>query len=449
MIKKVIPCIDIKDGKAVKGVNFEDVKEVGSILELAVKYAQAGADELFLLDISGAIDHESSQRSWVKEVIKAVDIPLTIGGGITTVEDAAYLLGLGISKVSIGSAALNNPDFLKQLTTQFGSEAIVSSIDAKKVDGQWMVFGGGGQQKTGKELMAWAKEVERLGVGSILFTSIDHDGSQAGYAVEALAKLKEAVSIPIIASGGAGKLSHFVEACNLGKADAVLAASLFHFDIIEVAQLKFALRAAGVEVDLASSFKNLTWDSNGMIPAIIQDVDTDLVLMLGYMTEESLSKTLETGKVTFYSRSRQKLWTKGEESGNFLNLMEMRVDCDRDALLVKAKPQGPTCHLGSATCWRENKVDKNFLFSLESLLKERVKSSPEESYTASLFAAGKEKMAQKVGEEAVELVIEALGNNNTLFLNEAADLMYHYLVLLLGRGFSLADVIYILEKRRH
>lgn len=193
----------------------------------------------------------------------------------------------------------------------------------------------------------------------------------------------------------------------------------------------------------------LKFDAAGLIPAIIQDADTRVVLMQGYMNPESLDITQQTGKVCFFSRSRQRLWTKGEESGHFLLVKEILADCDRDSLLVKVKPVGPTCHTGQDTCWNEKNREKDFLFYLENYLRERQHDSPEESYTARLIQRGINKVAQKVGEEAVELVIEAKDDNADLFLNEAADLLYHYLVLLISKGFRLEDVLGILRERHH
>lgn len=191
----------------------------------------------------------------------------------------------------------------------------------------------------------------------------------------------------------------------------------------------------------------LKFDEQGLIPAIVQDSTTQVVLMQAYMNKESLQKTLESGKVTFWSRSRQKLWTKGEESGNFLNLVDILADCDKDSLLVKAQPMGPTCHTGADTCWGEVNREKDFLLFLERYLEKRKNDSPEVSYTARLISRGINKVAQKVGEEAVEVVIEAKDNNEELFLGEAADLMYHYLVLLQAKGYRLADVCKVLESR--
>ena len=186
---------------------------------------------------------------------------------------------------------------------------------------------------------------------------------------------------------------------------------------------------------------------NGLVPAIIQDNDTRKVLMLGFMNKEAYEKTVETGKVTFFSRTKNRLWTKGEESGHFLRVKEVLVDCDRDSLLVKVNPVGPTCHTGQDTCWGEKNVNKDFLFYLQRYLEKRKDESLEISYTARLIGKGINKVAQKVGEEAVELVIEAKDDNEELFLNEAADLMYHYIVLLIAKGYGLEDVVRVLEGR--
>ncbi|OBQ52483.1 bifunctional phosphoribosyl-AMP cyclohydrolase/phosphoribosyl-ATP diphosphatase HisIE [Tamlana sp. s12] len=186
----------------------------------------------------------------------------------------------------------------------------------------------------------------------------------------------------------------------------------------------------------------IKYDSNGLVPAIIQDATTAKVLMLGYMNEESYQKTIETNKVTFFSRSKQRLWTKGEESGNFLNLVSIKNDCDNDSLLIQVNPVGPTCHKGTDTCWaEENKASYGFFSTLENVIAERVANKDtKKSYVASLFDKGINKVAQKVGEEAVETVIEAMDNNDELFLYESADLLFHYLMLLQAKGFTLKDI---------
>ena len=187
--------------------------------------------------------------------------------------------------------------------------------------------------------------------------------------------------------------------------------------------------------------------ADGLVPAIIQDFNTHVVLMLGFMNKEAFEKTEKTGKVTFYSRSKQRLWTKGEESGHFLEVKSITADCDQDTLLIKAHPLGPVCHTGADTCWSERNFNDNFLLYLEDIIHLRKQVSPEESYVAKLFSQGINKIAQKVGEEAVELVIEAKDNDDNLFLNEAADLLFHYLLLLNAKGHNLQSVMNILQQR--
>jgi phosphoribosyl-ATP pyrophosphohydrolase/phosphoribosyl-AMP cyclohydrolase len=191
-------------------------------------------------------------------------------------------------------------------------------------------------------------------------------------------------------------------------------------------------------------------NTDGLIPAIIQDSETKTVLMLGFMNAEAYQKTVDTKKVTFYSRTKQRLWTKGEESGNFLNLIEIKNDCDNDTLLIQVKPEGPTCHKGTDTCWaEENKADYGFISDLEDTIQLRKENADsEKSYVASLFKLGMNKIAQKVGEEAIEVVIEAKDDNNDLFLSESADLLFHYLILLQAKGFKLNDVVDVLKSRQ-
>ena len=194
---------------------------------------------------------------------------------------------------------------------------------------------------------------------------------------------------------------------------------------------------------------DFTKNKDGLVPAIIQDAKTKMVLMLGYMNQEALTKTMETNKVTFFSRTKERLWTKGEESGNFLNLVDIKNDCDEDTLLITVNPDGPTCHKGTDTCWEEkNETQFGFLSKLEAIITDRKENqNNEKSYVSSLFKSGINKMAQKVGEEAVEVVIEAKDNNDELFLNESADLLFHYLILLQAKGFTLKDIEKVLESR--
>lgn len=248
LTKRIIPCLDIKNGRTVKGVNFVALRDAGDPVELAKKYSEAGADELVFLDISATEEQRKTLIDLVRKVAETINIPFTVGGGIASVSDVERLLQNGADKIAINSAAIKNPQLITDLAKQFGRQCVVVAIDAKKIEGQWRVHLMGGKVATNLDLFDWAKEVEQRGAGELLFTSMDHDGTKNGFANAALAKLSSLVNIPIIASGGAGTKQHFVDAFQLGKADAALAASVFHFKEIEIQALKKELRKNNIEV---------------------------------------------------------------------------------------------------------------------------------------------------------------------------------------------------------
>lgn len=248
--KRIIPCLDIKNGRTVKGVNFVDLRDAGDPVELAETYSREGADELVFLDISATEQKRKTLADLVYRVAEKVNIPFTVGGGISSVEDVDILLQNGADKVSINSSAVKNPKLINDLVAKFGSQCIVVAIDAKLMDDEWIVHLVGGKVPTKVELFAWAKEVEERGAGEILFTSMDHDGTKGGFANGALARLSTELSIPIIASGGAGNMQHFTDTFKDGKADAALAASVFHFKEIEIKDLKKKLQEDGIPVRL-------------------------------------------------------------------------------------------------------------------------------------------------------------------------------------------------------
>ena len=250
LTKRIIPCLDIKNGRTVKGVNFVNLIDAGDPVVLAKQYAQIGADELVFLDISATLEGRKTMLEMVLKVAAQVNIPFTVGGGISSVEDVDALLHCGADKVSINSSAIKNPALINELAQKFGNQCVVVAIDAKQINNKWMVHLAGGTIPTQLELFDWAKEVERRGAGEILFTSMDHDGTKAGFANEALAKLSTLVNIPIIASGGAGSVQHFIDTFIKGKSDAALAASVFHFGEIKIIDLKKELRNNTIEVRL-------------------------------------------------------------------------------------------------------------------------------------------------------------------------------------------------------
>ena len=250
LTKRIIPCLDIKNGRTVKGVNFVNLIDAGDPVALAKQYAEVGADELVFLDISATLEGRKTILEMVLKVAAQVNIPFTVGGGISTVEDVDALLHCGADKVSINSSAIKRPILINELSQKFGSQCVVVAIDAKQIDGKWVVHLAGGTIPTELELFDWAKEVEQRGAGEILFTSMDNDGTKEGFANEALAKLSALVNIPIIASGGAGSVQHFIDTFIKGKSDAALAASVFHFGEIPIPTLKQELKNNTIEVRL-------------------------------------------------------------------------------------------------------------------------------------------------------------------------------------------------------
>ena len=248
LAKRIIPCLDIKDGRTVKGVNFLQLRDAGDPVELGKRYVEEGADELVFLDITATQEKRKTLAALARKIAQHLNIPFTIGGGIRSVEDAGVLLNAGADKISINSAAVRNPAVIEDLANNFGSQFVVLAVDAKIVEGEWLVHLNGGRVATEIRLLDWVKEAQERGAGEILFTSMNHDGTKAGFACDALAAVSSTVSIPVIASGGAGTEAHFYDAFTKGKADAGLAASIFHFKEIEIRDLKKYLAERGVPV---------------------------------------------------------------------------------------------------------------------------------------------------------------------------------------------------------
>ena len=249
LAKRIIPCLDIRDGQTVKGIHFEGLRQVGDPVELGAKYGSQGADELVYLDISASEEGRRTFTELVTRIAARIDIPFTVGGGIASVEDAGRLLDAGADKVTVNSAAVRNPSLIDAIAAKYGSQFIVAAIDARQVDGRWVVTTHGGKRPTERELFTWARETVERGAGEILFTSMDHDGTKNGYPCETFARLAE-LPVPIIASGGAGTVDHIAEVLTRGRADAALAASIFHYDEIPIPVLKRALNQRGIPVRL-------------------------------------------------------------------------------------------------------------------------------------------------------------------------------------------------------
>ena len=248
LAKRIIPCLDVRDGKTVKGINFINIREVGDPVELGAVYAEQGADELVFLDITASHEGRKTFVQLVKRIALNLNIPFTVGGGIGELSDIESLLAAGADKVSINTAALKSPGLIDQMAKNFGSQFVVVAIDAREENGKWTAYINGGRVPAGRELYSWAKEAEGRGAGEILFTSMNHDGTRDGFACDAIAQLSGSLSIPVIASGGAGSMEHFAEVFTRGKADAGLAASIFHYREITVPQLKLYLSQRNIPV---------------------------------------------------------------------------------------------------------------------------------------------------------------------------------------------------------
>lgn len=248
LTKRIIPCLDVKDGRTVKGVCFENLRDAGDPIELGELYAKNGADELVFLDITATNEKRKTFSALVKRIALRINIPFTVGGGISSVDDVSVLLDSGADKVSVNTAVVKNPSLISILAKQFGSQCVVVAIDAKQVNGRWKVFLHGGKVATDIDAIQWAKDAEQRGAGEILLTSMDHDGTKNGFAIELTEKISSSVSIPVIASGGAGAMEHFAEVFDKGKADAALAASIFHFKEIEISSLKKFLLSKNIFV---------------------------------------------------------------------------------------------------------------------------------------------------------------------------------------------------------
>ncbi len=250
LAKRIIPCLDIRDGQTVKGINFADLRSVGDPVELGARYAAEGADELVYLDISATAEGRRTFTGLVSRIAARIDIPFTVGGGIASVDDAGRLLEAGADKITVNSAAVAAPALIDAVAAKYGSQFVVVAIDAKTIDGRWRVTTHGGRQLTERELFAWAQEACERGAGEILFTSMDHDGTRNGYPCDTFARLSQQLSIPVIASGGAGTVEHIADVLTLGRADAALAASIFHYGEIPIPRLKRELRARHIPVRL-------------------------------------------------------------------------------------------------------------------------------------------------------------------------------------------------------
>lgn len=455
--KRILPCLDIRNGRVVKGQQFAHIEDVENPVTLAKMYDEAGADELVMYDITATLEGRTMFTELIEKISSLITIPVTVGGGIQTIEDIKRALQAGAKKVSINSAALTNPSFIKKASAIFGSEKIVIAIDAKQVGpNTWNAYTHGGKKDTGIDAVTWAKKVVRLGAGEIVLNSMDQDGMKTGFNIPLQLAMKKAVSVPLIASGGAGTIDDFIEVFQEGHADGALAASVFHFGELTIESVKRAIEKENHIREGAPKMifdkEDVQFDQQGLIPAIIQDDDTGDVLMLAYMNKESLDKSIATKETWFYSRSRNELWNKGATSGNTQEIKRMTLDCDADALLVTVRPKGPACHTGEKSCFYRpilNTLPNNrhVISQLTKRIADRKANPVEGAYTTYLFNEGIDKILKKVGEESSEVIIGAKNNDTQEVVWEIADLVYHTLVLMEEMGIRPSDITEELTNR--
>jgi len=466
---RLIPCLDVAAGRVVKGTRFTNLRDQGDPVETAVRYEEEGADEIAFLDIAAAHENRGTLVNLVSRVAEALSIPFTVGGGVRSVPDADALLRAGADRVVVNTAAVADPELVRRLSEKFGAQCVVVAVDGQRVRGnggdtRMVVTTHGGRRITDRAVVDWASEAARLGAGEILLTSVDADGTREGFDLEMLRAVRSAVDLPIVASGGAGKLAHFVTAVREGGADAVLAAGVFHERVFTIGEVKLALASAGVPVRLAGGAAaapgtaaglRVTFDTSGLVPVVVRDATNGEVLTLAYANAEALAATRATGFSHFFSRSRNKLWKKGETSGNVQRVMAISVDCDGDAVVYDVVPEGPACHTGSRSCFHvaatlaesaaAPRLDLGPLFAV---VLDRRENPVAGSYTNRLLDDGLSKIAKKVGEEGVETALAALVEDDDALAGEAADLLYHLVVLLTARGLSPAAIEKKLRDRR-
>jgi len=458
---RVIPCLDVAEGRVVKGLKFENLRDAGDPVEAARRYEAEGADELCFLDVAASNEGRGTLVGLVKRVADVLSIPFTVGGGVRSVEDAGALLEAGADRVTVNTAAVLDPALVTRLAERFGAQCVVVAVDAKRDGDRFVVSTHGGRKLTGINLGAWVADVTARGAGEILLTSMDADGTKAGFDLAMLKAARAVTPLPIVASGGAGELAHFAPAVLEGGADAVLAASVFHDRVFSVGMVKRAMVRAGVPVRPAvpAGLEEVAYDGRGLVPVVVRNAATGAVLTLAWANDEALALTVETRETHLFSRSRNALWRKGETSGNVQRVVRVSLDCDRDAVLYDVEPAGPACHTGAASCFApiaaipaseapDTPADPFGLGPLLAVVAAR-KANPEPgSYTNRILEKGVGKCAQKVGEEGVEVALAAVSRDDAGLAAEIADLMYHVVVLMAARELSPDAVAAELAERR-
>ena len=449
---RLYPAIDVKDGQCVrlkKGLFNEVTVYSERPYEIAKGFEEAGAQFIHTVDLDGALKGHGVNAETIKKICSSVNVPVQMGGGIRTLENIQEVLDLGVYRVIIGTKAVENPDFIKAAIDRFGAEHIVVGVDAK--DG--LVAIEGWEKVSDKTALSLALAMKDIGVQTIVYTDISKDGMLAGPNVEQTKILSDKTGIDIIASGGMSCMDDLTHINDAGIHGAIIGKAIYEkrIDLKEAVNLfesgaSYSKASAMPKADIL--FKDLKLDANGLIPVVVQDYVNGEVLMLAYMNEEAYNKTLETGIMTYYSRSRQELWIKGLTSGHFQYVGSLDIDCDNDTILAKVRQIGAACHTGNRSCfYRElasrDYVDTNPLTVLTEdydVIRNRKEHPKEGSYTNYLFDKGLDKILKKVGEEATEVVIAAKNPNPEEVKYELSDFLYHAMVLMAEKGITWDDI---------
>lgn len=416
---KVIPCLDLKDP-----------------LDAAKYYNDSGADEIAFFDSKATKEGRETNIDMIREITRVVDIPLLVCGGIKKLEDVKKALYAGASKVCINSAAVANKEIVREISERFGSDRLIIGIDLSVMPNP----------------VEWAKEVVSLGAGELLLI---HNNAVPNY-VELVKKIKDAVPVPIIVSDYSTDPSHLAQTVMDTKAENI---SLYNLSKMDIMEIKQSFAKEHIEVNTFQSaipFDEFTLNSDGLIPCVVQDYKTAEVLMVAYMNKESYEETIRSGKMTYYSRSRQELWKKGETSGHYQYIKELSIDCDHDTILAKVSQIGAACHTGARSCFFTELVKKEYddtnpltvFQDVYNVIADRKRNPKEGSYTNYLFEKGIDKILKKVGEENTEIVIAAKNPDAEEMKYEISDYLYHLMVLMVERGLEWKDITQELAERR-
>ena len=416
---KVIPCLDLQHP-----------------LEAAKFYNDSGADEIAYFDSKATKEGRETNIEMIREIARVVDIPLLVCGGIKKLEDVKKALYAGASKVCINSAAVANKEIVREISERFGSDRLIVAIDLTVME----------------EPIEWAKEVVRLGAGEILLI---HNNQVSNY-IEIVKEIKKVIPVPVIVSSYSTEPAELADMVLKTEAESI---SLYNLDKMDIMEIKQKFAEEHIEVNTFQSaipFEEFQLNEEGLIPCIVQDYKTAEVLMMAYMNQESYEETIRSGRMTYYSRSREKLWKKGETSGNFQYVKSLTIDCDKDTLLAKVSQVGVACHTGSRSCFFTNLVQKEYddtnpLTVFEDVfhvIQERKEYPKEGSYTNYLFEKGIDKILKKIGEECTEIVIAAKNPDTEEIKYEISDFLYHLMVLMAERGLEWKDITKELAERR-